>query len=159
MMSIGRFYAMIGALIRDVHSGKYLVLRRSAEKDVGAGAWECVTGRVDQGEGFPEALQREVMEELGVGVQPDFILRTSHFYRGASIPENEMVGVMVACSLENPEAIQTSWEHSEAHWVTADDAVQLLPEGHWLVELIQRAETVYALMPDELLAYYHTAGI
>jgi len=145
---------MVGALIRDVRSGKYLVLRRSAEKDVGAGAWECVTGRVDQGEGFSEALQREVMEELGVQVQPDFILRTSHFYRGAPIPENEMVGVIYACSLENPEAIQTSWEHSESRWVTLNEATELLQEGHWLVKLIQRAETMRALISDELLAYY-----
>jgi 8-oxo-dGTP pyrophosphatase MutT (NUDIX family) len=158
-MSVGRFYAMIGALIRDVHSGKYLVLRRSAEKDVGAGAWECVTGRVDQGEGFPEALQREVMEELGVQIQPDFILRTSHFYRGASVPENEMVGVMVACSLETPEAIQPSWEHSEARWVTPDEAAEMLSEVHWLVKLIRRAETMHALMPDALLAHNRQAGI
>ena len=158
-MSIGRFYAMIGALIRNANSGKYLVLRRSAEKDVGAGTWECVTGRVDQGEGFPEALQREVMEELGVQVQPDFILRTSHFYRGAPIPENEMVGVMVACSVENPETIQISWEHSEARWVTPDEATELLPRGHWLVELIQRAEMMRTLMPEALLNYYRQAGI
>lgn len=156
-MSIGRFYAMVGALIQDAHSGKYLVLRRSAEKDVGAREWECVTGRVDQGEGFPEALHREVMEELGVQVREDFILQTSHFYRGAPIPENEMVGVIYACTLEKLEAVQTSWEHSESRWVTADEAAKLLPEGHWLFKLIKRAETMRALISDELLAYYHLA--
>lgn len=145
---------MIGALIRDTHSGKYLVLRRSAEKDVAAGEWECVTGRVDQGEGFSEALRREVMEEIGVQVQPDFILRTSHFYRGEPIPENEMVGVMYCCSLADPDAIQLSWEHSAARWVTPDEVSDLLPAGHWLPKLIERAETLRALMPDELLAYY-----
>jgi len=158
-MSIGRFYAMIGGLIRDTHSGKYLVLRRSAEKDVGAGEWECITGRVDQGEGFPEALRREVLEELGVQIQPDFILKTSHFYRGAPIPENEMVGLLVACSLESPEAIQISWEHSEARWVTRDEAVELLPADHWLVGLIQRDERMRALIPESLLAYYQQAGL
>lgn len=158
-MSIGRFYAMIGGLIRDTHSGKYLVLRRSAEKDVGSGEWECITGRVDQGEGFPEALRREVLEELGVQIQPDFILMTSHFYRGAPIPENEMVGLMVSCSLESPEAIQISWEHSEARWVTRDEAVELLPADHWLVELIQRDERMRTRIPESLLAYYHQAGL
>ena len=158
-MSIGRFYAMIGALIRNPHSGKYLILSRSAEKDFGAGSWECVTGRVDQGEGFPEALHREVMEELGVVIQPDFILRTAHFYRGEAVPENEMVGVMVACSLNDPDAIQVSWEHSEARWVTADEAAELLPEGHWLAELIQRDAAMRRLMPDVLLDYYRQAGI
>ena len=156
-MSIGRFYAMIGALIRDSHSGKYLVMCRSAEKDIGAGEWECVTGRVDQGEGFLEALHREVMEELKVQIQPDFLLRTTHFYRGTPIPENEMVGVIYACSLDDPESIQTSWEHSEIRWVTADEAAELLPEDHWLVDLIQRDKKLRALIPDPLLDYYRAS--
>jgi 8-oxo-dGTP diphosphatase len=158
-MSIGRFYAGIGALIRDAHSGKYLLLQRSAEKDFGAGDWECVTGRVDQGEGFLEALHREVMEELGVTVQIDFFLQTTHFYRDDQKLENELVGVLYCCSLDNPEIIQTSWEHSELRWVTAGEAFELLPTGHWLLELIQRAETIRALIPDDLLAYYRQSGI
>ena len=158
-MSIGRFYAMIGALVRDSNSGKYLILRRSTEKDVGAGAWECVTGRVDQGEGFPEALHREVREELGIEVQVDFFLRTDHFYRGDPVPENEMVGVLCCCSLNNPEAIQISWEHTEARWVTLEEAAGLLSERHWLVELIQRAERLRALIPPQLLEYYRQMGI
>lgn len=158
-MSIGRFYGGIGALIRDVHSGKYLLLQRSAEKDFGAGDWECVTGRVDQGEGFLEALHREVMEELGIAVQIEFFLQTTHFYRGEEKPENEMVGVLYCCSLDNPETIQTSWEHSEFRWVTAGEAVELLPAGHWLLELIQRAESMHALISDDLLAYYRQSGL
>jgi 8-oxo-dGTP diphosphatase len=158
-MSIGRFYAMIGALIRDPDSGKYLILRRSAEKDVAAGAWECVTGRVDQGEGFPEALQREVYEEIKVQIQPEFILRTAHFYRGEAIPENEMVGVMYCCTVDDLEAIQISWEHDEARWVTLEEARTLLSEDHWLVELIERAETMRTLMPEKLLAYFQTVRI
>ena len=110
-------------------------------------------------EGFPEALQREVMEELGVRVTADFILRPSHFYRGEPVPENEMVGVMYACTLEAPESIQLSWEHSESRWVTPDEAAELFPAGHWLPELIQRTETMRSLMSDELLEFFHTAKI
>jgi len=73
-MRIGLFYAMIGALIRNTHSGKYLVLRKKKKKDVGAGAWECVTGRVDQGDGFPEALQWEVKELLNMPIEQLFCL-------------------------------------------------------------------------------------
>ena len=158
-MSIGRFYAMIGALIRHSVSGKYLILRRSAEKDVGAGQWECVTGRVDQGESFPEALHREVKEELGIEVRAEFFLRTEHFYRGEAIPENEMVGVMYYCSLDNPEAIQISWEHEEARWVTPEEAAAFLPNDHWLIALIERAETMRALMPDALLSYFQSVKL
>ena len=155
-MSIGRFYAGVGALVWCAPMQKYLVLRRSADKDFGGGAWECVTGRVDQGEGFTEAALREVYEELGVRAHIDFIIGTLHLYRGEATPENEMVGVQFCCSIEGPEAIRTSWEHAEYRWVTAEDAQALLPEGHWLLKVIQRAEVLRALMPRELLAYYRT---
>jgi 8-oxo-dGTP diphosphatase len=153
-MSVGRFIAGIGALIRDADSGRYLILRRSAQKDYGANDWECVTGRVDQGESFPEALHREVLEELEVLVQIDFFLQTTHFYRGEEKPENELVGVLYCCSIQDPAAIQTSWEHSEIRWVTASEAVELLPKGYWLLELILRAETLHDMIPAELLEYY-----
>ena len=153
-MSIGRFYAAIGALLWHPADGKYLVLRRTEDKDFGAGVWECVTGRVDQGEGFTEALHREVREELGVEVQIDYFIDTMHFYRGEAKPENELVGVIYRCSIEDPEAIQTSWEHSEHRWVTAEEAQALLPEGYWLADLIRRAEQIRTLLPPELLAVY-----
>jgi 8-oxo-dGTP diphosphatase len=157
-MSIGRFYAGIGALVWCPSTQKYLVLRRSADKDFGGGAWECVTGRVDQGEGFPQAALREIHEELGARARIDFIIGAMHLYRGEPTPENEMVGVQFCCSIEDPEAIRTSWEHVAHCWVTAEEARVLLPEGHWLLKVIQRAEAMRALMPRELLAYYRTAG-
>ena len=62
-MSIGRFSAGVFVLLRSP-AGKYLVLKRSPEKDFAAGGWECVTGRVDQGEGFPQAVHREISRRL-----------------------------------------------------------------------------------------------
>ena len=158
-MSIGRFYAGIGALVWCPAERKYLVLKRSTDKDFGGGAWECVTGRVDQGEGFTEAALREVYEELGVRAQIDFIVGTMHLYRGESKPDNEMVGVQFCCSIEKPEAIKTSWEHAEYCWVAAEEAAALLPEGHWLLKVIRRADAIRALMPLELLEYYRAEGL
>ena len=158
-MSIGRFYAGIGALVGCPAERKYLVLRRSPDKDFGGGAWECVTGRVDQGEGFTDAVVREAYEELGVRAQIDFIIGTMHLYRGESNPENEMVGVQFCCSIEKPEAIRTSWEHAEYRWVTAEEAQALLPEGHWLLKVIRRAEAMRALMAPELIEYHRAEGL
>ena len=161
-MSIGRFFAMVGALLwhpSDVScNGRYLVLKRSADKDFGGGAWECVTGRVDQGEGFTDAVHREVYEELGIEVQIDFIVGTAHFFRGEIRPENEIVGVQYCCSVEDPQIIRASAEHSEHRWVTAEEAEALFPEGHWLGKLIRRAETIRALLPPELLEYCRVEG-
>lgn len=157
-MSVGRFYAGIGALVRHPLDGTYLVLRRSATKDVGAGVWECVTGRVDQGESFTVAVQREVREELGVAVRIDFIVGTDHFYRGEARPENELLGVVYRCTIDDPEAISVSWEHSERCWVNAAEAAERFPEPHWLGRLIRRAEALDGLSSEALLAYYRENG-
>jgi 8-oxo-dGTP diphosphatase len=158
MGQIGRFFAGVGALVRCPSDGRYLLLRRTAEKDFAAGAWECVTGRVDQGEGFSDAVLREIREELGASARIDFIVGTMHFYRGDPRPENELVGVHYCCSIEDPGAITVNWEHTEHRWITPGEAGELLPEGHWLAVVIARAEAMRSLSPPELLAYYREQG-
>ena len=157
-MGVGRFYAMVGALLRRPSDGKYLVLKRSKDKDFGSGSWECVTGRVDQGEGFSEAVRREIGEELGVKVQIDFIVGTAHFYRGEEKPENEIIGVQYCCTILDQESIRVSWEHAEHRWVTLEEAQDLLPVDHWLLEVIQRAEAIRALSPAGLQKLYNEKG-
>jgi 8-oxo-dGTP pyrophosphatase MutT (NUDIX family) len=157
-MGIGRFFAAVAALIWRPVDGKYLVLRRSPDKDFAGGAWECITGRVDQGEGFTEAVRREVNEELGAAVRIDFIVGTFHLYRGEEKPENEIVGIQYCCTMETPGEIETSWEHCEVRWITAEEAKAMLPAGHWLREAIRRAEAIRALTPPELLTFYRGEG-
>ncbi len=154
-MSIGRFYAGIAALIWSPETGQYLLLRRSDQKDYARGAWECVTGRVDQGEGFEDALHREVQEELGVEVQIVHILGTTHFYRGTPTPENELVGVVYFCSISKPGSIRISTEHSEYRWLSAEQAIELLtatdPSTQWARRVIQKAEIIRLMLPNNLV--------
>jgi len=157
-MGIGRFCAFVGVLLWSPESDKYLLLKRAEHRDVGGGTWECVTGRLDQGESFSDALRREVHEELGVEVRVDFVVGTGHFYRGEKKPENEMVGIQFCASVDDPEAIRLSDEHSESRWVTAEEAYRLLPGDHWLVKVIGRAEVIRALLPSELVEYHRTYG-
>ncbi|OGN94287.1 MAG: hypothetical protein A2Z71_05015 [Chloroflexi bacterium RBG_13_50_21] len=161
-MSIGRFYAGIAALIWSPETKKYLLLRRSDQKDYARGAWECVTGRVDQGEGFEDALHREVHEELGVELQVEHILGTTHFYRGTPNPDNELVGVIYLCSIADPASIRISPEHSEYRWLTANQAIDLLsatdPSTLWARRVIERAETVRSMLPGKLVNYQRKTG-
>lgn len=161
-MTIGTFSAGIGALIVDEATGRYLLLKRSPEKDYAAGAWECVTGRVDQGEGFEDALHREVREELDTEVQPMFIVGTTHFYRGPERPENELVGIVYCCTCPNPEQMRLSLEHIEFRWLTLNEARDLLNESnlaeYWLVKVIERAEAGRRLYPAELLDLHRRIG-
>jgi 8-oxo-dGTP diphosphatase len=161
-MTIGRFYAGIAALIWSAEKRQYLLLRRSEYKDYAPGVWECVTGRVDQGEGFEDALHREVLEELGVEVQVEAILGTTHFYRGEPIPKNELVGVVYFCSLRDPSAIRISQEHSEFRWLFADGAMALLtasdPSTQWAMRVIKRAEMLRAYLPLGVITTPDQAG-
>ena len=161
-MTIGRFYAGIAALIRSTETNQYLLLRRSDQKDYAPGAWECVTGRVDQGEGFEDALRREVHEELGVEVQVEHILGTTHFYRGEQVPDNELVGVIYLCSLSDPTSIHIGPEHSEYRWLRADQALDFLnasdPTTQWVKRLIQRANAIRQILPENLVDFQRNSG-
>ena len=147
---VGHFLGGIGALIWDPNAGKYLLLRRADHRDFKGGSWECVTGRVDQGESYEQALHREVREEIGSVVQIEFLIATTHFYRGEQQPENELLGVIYSCIIQNPEQAYFGAEHSEQRWVTAEEAIAFLPERHWLHNVILRAERLRALVPAEL---------
>ena len=149
-MTIGRFIAMVGFLVWRRSDGKYLLLRRSDEKDFAAGEWETGSGRLDQGEGFAEAVLRESREELGVNVRIECILGTTHFYRGDPTPDNDMVGVSFGCSIPDESALSFSGDHSEHKWMTVAEATDFLPNGHWLSALIRRAELFRQHMPREL---------
>ena len=131
----GRFLAGIGAVIQR-NDGRFLILRRSSEKDFAAGVWECVTGRLEQGEGYEDALTREVFEETGLSVTIDRILNTTHFYRGERTADNELIGVLFLCTTPEPAAFKPSVEHTEHRWVTTAEALALLegddPSTQWM---------------------------
>jgi 8-oxo-dGTP diphosphatase len=161
-MSPGRFSAGVAAVIWSSTTNQYLLLRRSDQKDYGRGIWECVTGRVEQGECFEDALVREVREELGVAVQVEYILGTTHFYRGALTPENELVGVVYLCSLEDPGSIAIGPEHSEYRWLAAKETIELLsaadPSTQWARRVIERAEIIRPKLPDKLVRINRQTG-
>lgn len=166
MATIGRFLAGIGALIWDPVEDKYLLLKRSSQKDFAAGLWECVTGRVDQGEGFEDALYREVHEETGLDIRPFYILGTTHFFRGDSRPEYELVGAVYFCTLVEYDGsnhqVRLTSEHSEYRWVTAEQIFDFLaaedPTEQWLRSVIERAEKIKGLLPPELIVLNKNEG-
>jgi 8-oxo-dGTP pyrophosphatase MutT (NUDIX family) len=161
-MSIGHFSAGIAAVIWSNETKKYMLLRRSKQKDYARGIWECVTGRVDQGEGFEDTLHREVREELGVSVQIEHILGTTHFYRSSHSPENELVGVIYLCTLADSGSIHISAEHSEYRWLSYEQALELLsatdPSTQWAMRVIQRAEIIRQLLTEDLRDFQKKSG-
>lgn len=161
-MTIGRFSGGTGAVIWSPEKQRYLLLRRAASKDFAPGVWECVTGRVDQGEGFEDAVRREVREELDVTARVLCILGTTHFYRGAPTAENELIGVVYLCAVDDADVVHISAEHDAARWITVQEAAELLvatdPSTQWLRRVIERAEAVRQKIPPSLLHYYEQTG-
>ena len=158
-MAVGRFIAMVGMLVWRRTDGRYLLLRRSDTRDFAPGHWETGSGRLEQGEGFLEALRRESREELGLRVRVECVLGVTHFFRGERTPGNEMVGVSFGCSVDDASALVVSDEHSEHRWVTVVEAAEFLPPGHWLSVLIARADAFRDLMPEELRRLHWEGGV
>ncbi len=61
---------VVAAVLVD-RQGRYLLARRPAGKPY-AGYWEFPGGKVESGEAFPEALRRELREELGIDLRRAF---------------------------------------------------------------------------------------
>ncbi|PIX60904.1 MAG: DNA mismatch repair protein MutT [Lysobacterales bacterium CG_4_10_14_3_um_filter_64_11] len=69
------------AVLHDAH-GRVLLARRSHGRDL-AGAWEFPGGKLEPGETPPQALCRELHEELGIRVRPadcSALIRVPHAY-------------------------------------------------------------------------------
>jgi A/G-specific adenine glycosylase len=72
-----RVTAVVGVVERD---GKILIQKRPAAGLL-AGLWEFPGGKVKRGESLPEALARELEEELGVSVERSkFLVQVDHSY-------------------------------------------------------------------------------
>ena len=61
-----------------------------------------------------------------------------------------MVGVSFGCSIPDESGLSLSGEHSEHRWMTATEASEFLPDGHWLARLVQRADVFREHMPREV---------
>jgi 8-oxo-dGTP diphosphatase len=64
-----------------VRRGESLLITRRPDGADGPGLWEFPGGKVEPGEGEPEALQREIAEELACAIEVGpLLLRHSHRY-------------------------------------------------------------------------------
>ncbi|HUT82231.1 MAG TPA: NUDIX domain-containing protein [Candidatus Bathyarchaeia archaeon] len=111
-------YVAVGAFIEK--SEKFLILKRSPDKDVGANLWEGVTGRLEEGEDPELGIIREVLEEVNLEVEIVIPIDTSFFYRGSK--EFPMVFIVYWCRYLKGD-LKLNWEHTEYKWITFEEGI------------------------------------
>ncbi len=73
-------YNVVAGVISGTAQGRYLIARRRPEGLLG-GLWEFPGGKQEDGESRPEALQRELKEELDITVEVgEFLVRVRHAF-------------------------------------------------------------------------------
>jgi 8-oxo-dGTP diphosphatase len=99
---------------------KFLVCRRASHKSL-AGFWEFPGGKVESGESDPEALKREIQEELGVEIQVlEFICKSEISAGTQKIEMYSYSGVLVS---NEPSS---SSDHDAFRWVSPHELADLL---------------------------------
>ena len=121
-------YVGMGAVIEK--DGKYLVLKRTKDKDFQPEAWETVTGRLEQNESPNDAILREVKEETNLEVEVIMPIDTGFFYRGGK--EFPMVFIAYYCKYLSGE-VKLSWEHSEYKWISLSEVLEIPDLKHFHV--------------------------
>jgi len=112
------------------HNQLTLLTRRKPDAHLG-NLWEFPGGKVEPGESLPEALQRELREELGIGVEVlEEFYATTHHYSTRSVDLH-----FFKCRIVEGEP--RALEVAEFRWVNSSDLVSYeFPEADR--ELVER---------------------
>lgn len=112
---------LVGVSVLLEHAGKVLLLHRAGSKDHGAGEWEPISGRMEQGETAEQAAVREVKEETGLDAKIIMPFDTFFFVRKPS--NEELVGITF-CAKAFSDAVTLSEEHDQYKWVPKAELTQ-----------------------------------
>jgi 8-oxo-dGTP diphosphatase len=113
--------------------GRILIAQRPHRTHM-AGRWEFPGGKVGAAETEPEALHRELYEELGVRIrEPQFCLRLTHAYPDRTV---ELSFWIVRHFTGEPQGL----DGQQLRWVAAADLAQhdLLEADRPFIEALQR---------------------
>jgi ADP-ribose pyrophosphatase YjhB (NUDIX family) len=108
-----KFYLASHALIK--RDGKYLVTKRSAMETYAPLKWDLPGGTVNPGETLPEALKREVKEEVNLKISGEKLLFI--FSNLESLPETQVFQTVFLADYAGGELSLIPKQHSEHQWL------------------------------------------
>lgn len=116
--------------------GKFLIIKRPANKQDGAGLLSLPGGTVEpqdgvEGDILRNAIRREILEEVGLTLEnPIGYITSTCFVSGSGTP---VVGAIFYCKLEKGvQVIASEREVPEYHWMTATEINQAEGAPVWL---------------------------
>lgn len=137
------FFAMV--VVRKGH--RFLVVRERKHGQL----WYLPAGRVELGEPFVHAAARETLEESGVPVEIEGLLRVEHT---PSADGARMRVFLVARPVDDTPPKATPDEHSlEARWVTLDELEALPLRGSEVREVFRYIAAGGAVAPLSFLTF------
>lgn len=96
-----------------VHERKWLIARRREGKSM-AGFWEFPGGKIESGESPAQALEREIMEEMGIMIHATTVLGTNlHHYSTVSVELILVRAVYVSGEIQLSDHDAYAWVESK----------------------------------------------
>lgn len=127
------FYKFHGVRALIWHDGKLLILRRASAETSDPGLWDLPGGKIESDETAVEAIQREVLEEAGIGADMLNIKDLYGLILAKFDSKDKLVIAVFNCESQT-ELVKLNSEHSKYDWIDSAE-VAVYDTGRILREL------------------------
>ena len=117
--------------------------------------WYLPAGRVEAGEKFIEAAKRETLEEAGISIEVNGIIRIEH----SPLPNDTRIRLIVSATPtdDTPPKQIPDEESLEAGWFTLEEVKRLPLRGFEVVDIFSYLEKGGFIAPLSMLTWEGTA--
>lgn len=111
-----------GVIVHDKTNDRVLLLQRSETAKFAQGMWDIPVGKSDPGEPITQTAVRELYEETGLTVKPEW-LKVAHIIHsawGVEAPSGFLTVVFVADQWDGEPENREPRKHAQVRWISTD---------------------------------------